>query len=81
MLSAAKRRLNAIQDLGCCVCGAPAELHHVRRDGQSRKTAPVIPVCRQHHPGHGDGIGRETFEALYGPEEHYVEWVEEQLCG
>lgn len=40
----------------CCICGAPAELHHVERVGMGRNREEIIhegmealPLCRGHH--------------------------------
>lgn len=40
----------------CCICGAPADLHHIERVGMGRNRDEIIhegmealPVCRDHH--------------------------------
>ena len=44
--------------VGCILCrqldirnldDSPVEMHHIRRYGQPRKTAEVIPLCAIHH--------------------------------
>jgi hypothetical protein len=44
--------------LGCILCrqlsvreldDSPVEMHHVRRFGEKRENAPVIPLCAWHH--------------------------------
>jgi hypothetical protein len=43
--------------LGCILCrqhginttDAPTEMHHVRRFGEKRENASVIPLCAYHH--------------------------------
>lgn len=68
-----------VADLGCMICAAPAQIHHVVggsaaeagiRRGMSQKVSDehVIPLCMWHHVG-GEGIhtiGVETWEARYG---------------
>jgi hypothetical protein len=69
---AEKERYGKVARLGCILCwhlgyeGTPAELHHIRRAGR-RDTAPVIPLCPEHHRGNTGihGLGRKAFEAKY----------------
>lgn len=59
---------------GCCVCGGPAAIHHVRRLATSKKRerAPIIPLCYAHHNAGIYGVsihaGRETWEHYHGSE-------------
>jgi hypothetical protein len=75
--------LSRIAALGCCICGAPAEIHHVRRYGEKRKDSKAIPLCPKHHRtgGHGVAIheGRKTWREKYGSEEKWLAWVEAKL--
>jgi len=54
-----------VAERGCCVCGAPATVHHVTSDGYQRITRShrrVVPLCPVHHfIQHGP---RESVEAL-----------------
>ena len=68
-----KRLFSSLSDLGCILCwhkgyeGSPAEIHHIRRAGK-RDTAPVIPLCPEHHRGNSGihGLGRKGFEREHG---------------
>jgi hypothetical protein len=63
--------LSAIASLGCLPCKLSGygftepELHHVRKFGGSRKKAPVIPLCPNHHrlgpPGVAVHAGRKVW--------------------
>ena len=72
------RYLDAVAELGCCVCGQPAQIHHARAGsmryvesaGTGLRTGDdcAIPLCLNHHTG-SEGIhtiGVQTFEARYG---------------
>lgn len=55
----------------CCVCGKPAELHHVDHVGMGRDRDEIIhegmramPLCREHH-AEVDMIGQQSFEEKY----------------
>lgn len=69
---AEKERYGKMARLGCILCwhlgyeGTPAEIHHIRRGGR-RDTAPVIPLCPEHHRGNTGihGLGRKAFETKY----------------
>jgi hypothetical protein len=68
--------------LGCILCrqqgitdtDTPVEIHHVRRYGGKRNTAPAIPLCAYHHRL-GDtsyhSLGAKGFTSYWGisPEE------------
>lgn len=66
-----------VASLGCVLCyhigyrGTSAELHHVRRHGAPRETAPVIPLCPEHHRGNSGvhGMGKKGFAKQYGVDE------------
>lgn len=61
---------------GCCICGAPCEIHHVRRLGQRRDNAPAIGLCPAHHRTGGYGVaihaGRKAWEDNFGQEESFI---------
>ena len=49
-----KARFDRIASMGCLVCGAPAEIHHVTgyadRIGRApRRDDRVVPLCPMHH--------------------------------
>lgn len=52
--SAAMKRFHGeVAAMGCCVCGGPATVHHVRATihgkGISKDDRLVIPLCPPHH--------------------------------
>ena len=75
MKSADRLYMRAVAELGCMVCAAPAEVHHIRAgQGMAQRAGNhlIIPLCPEHHRigGHGVAIhaGRKAWEALYGTE-------------
>lgn len=55
----------------CCVCGKPAELHHVDHVGMGRDRDEIIhegmralPLCREHH-AEAHTAGQQSFEEKY----------------
>jgi hypothetical protein len=70
--AAMKRHLSAVADMGCLVCGGPAQIHHImhapgkvtRRDDRW-----IVALCRAHHQDrwgvHGLGSER-AFAEHYG---------------
>ena len=74
-----KLHYRQMAELGCSLCRelnygeTPAEIHHIRRTGK-RSTAPVIPLCPEHHRGNSGihGLGRRSFEFRYGLTEEYL---------
>lgn len=66
---------NLVAELGCIICGRPANLHHPRMCQGMAQRSPdwlCIPLCPDHHQhgGHGVAIhaGQATFEQNYGTE-------------
>ena len=67
-----KAHYGKVARIGCVLCrhigfeDTPCELHHIRRT-MPRKSAPVIPLCREHHRGDTGihGLGRKAFEKKY----------------
>lgn len=70
--------LTAVAELGCCICGQPAQIHHakggsmryVESAGVGLRTGDdcAIPLCMRHHTG-AEGIhtlGVQTWEARFG---------------
>ena len=81
MLNKDRRHLSAVADLGCCICGKPAEIHHVRHFGEKRKHSKVIPLCPEHHRLGSGAIhsGRASWEFKHGAEDDWLEWVKGQM--
>ncbi|MBQ1791877.1 MAG: hypothetical protein II008_16995 [Oscillospiraceae bacterium] len=55
----------------CCICGKPADLHHVETVGMGRNRDEIIhegmevmPLCREHHI-EAHTIGRDSFNDKY----------------
>ena len=88
MTNAQKEHYRKVAELGCALCrhqgneGTPAELHHIRRAGK-RSTAPVIPLCPEHHRGNTSihGLGRKGFERKYGITEEFLLQKTNELLG
>lgn len=68
-----KDRYAALAQLGCMICGAEPQIHHVlKQKGMGRKNGNdmTYSLCFKHHTGN-EGIhtiGRKTWEAKYGME-------------
>lgn len=82
-----RKHYDRIARLGCILCyhlelgETPPHLHHIRRAGR-RDTAPVIPLCFNHHVGNLGihGLGRKAFEKKYNiTEEELLEKALELL--
>jgi len=80
-----RRYMRAVARMGCCLCGKPAEIHHVRRMGAKRDHRQIIPLCPRHHRNGGHGVaihaGRETWEAKHGAELDWLARIEERMRG
>lgn len=84
---AEKEHLAKVAALGCIVCGAPAEIHHIlegRRGGKRNNHTDVLPLCPPHHNRpftHGVAIhaGRKTWEEKFGTEEELLVLVTDLL--
>lgn len=91
-MSPAKRHMERVASLGCCVCRrldlgqTPAELHHVAEGSSKRSDFAVAPLCREHHQGQSGlhGLKAERFCKLYRvpweKEEGLLVWVNEDLA-
>ena len=83
-MKADKDRHNLIAQMGCLICGQPAELHHTRA-GMGQRGKDVVPLCPRHHRQgpFGEAIhnGYKTFCAKYYSEEEMVEMVNSFLRG
>jgi len=76
---AERDRLQAVADLGCCICRitgrgfSPAEVHHIRTrpDGQNYGAAQrashfeTIPLCPPHHRLGGFGVAIHAGEGEF----------------
>lgn len=58
----------------CCICGAPADLHHIERVGMGRNREEIIhegmealPVCRDHHTEAHTMTDKEFFDKYHLP--------------
>jgi hypothetical protein len=84
--TAEKRHLSRVADLGCIVCGQPAEIHHPRDNVGMAQRAPhcdAIPLCPNHHRigGHGFALhaGQVAFENTFGTEAELLAEVRAEL--
>ncbi len=77
-----KAHLDAVARLGCLICRAPAEVHHVTTGagmGQRASHYDTIPLCPRHHKatvgGLGEAIhaGKRTWEQRHGTELELLE--------
>jgi hypothetical protein len=79
-----KAWLSKVAALGCCVCKAPANVHHIRTGmgmGQRNDTYHTLPLCHFHHQG-AQGIhtlGTKAWQAKYGSETDLLAKVIEAL--
>ena len=91
-MSPAKRHMQRVAELGCCVCrrlglgATPAQVHHVAEGTSLRSDFAVAPLCPTHHLG-AEGfhqLGTERFCKLYRvpweKEEGLLVWVNEDLA-
>jgi len=67
---AEREHLAAVAELGCIICGRPAECHHIAGHGVRASHYETIPLCPDHHRNSADAVhsGRRSFEAKYGTE-------------
>ena len=69
-----KDHMGRVAALGCIICGMPAEVHHIGRQGGQRGKAlqDCIPLCPTHHRHGNTGVavhsGRKSWEANFGTE-------------
>jgi len=82
MTNSEREHLARVAEMGCIICGSPAEIHHVRAGmgmGQRNDHFNVIPLCPNHHRNGGYGVafhaGKKGFEAKYGTEAELLETV------
>lgn len=85
--AAEDRHLAAVAALGCLVCGAHAEVHHVRSGcgvGQRASHFKVLPLCPGHHREGGFGVafhaGPREWQRRYGTEDDLLARVADLLA-
>ena len=75
----AKIHMGRVAELGCCICGRPAEVHHCRSyaggwgKASDYHTIPLCPIC--HRLG-GSGVaihaGIQTWQRIHGTEAYHL---------
>lgn len=80
--AAERRHMNRLADMGCLVCGGPAEIHHVTSDRFKRITRSnkrTVPLCPWHHRLGEDAVERISHAGFYKRFEiDLLEWADEQ---
>lgn len=73
-----RERWEKIRAIGCLICKAPAEIHHLFTGaGGARNHDKVAPLCHNHHRG-GLGLhtlGRKKWQAMFMTEQEMFERV------
>ncbi len=76
---AEKKHLERVSNLGCLVCDAPANVHHIRTE-RIKNDFLTIPLCREHHQGDFSiHMSKRQFENIYGSELHLLAETLKQL--
>ena len=71
-MSKESRHMGRVAELGCLVCGSPANVHHIRTD-RIKNDFLTIPLCREHHQGDFSiHMSKRQFENIYGSELHLL---------
>ncbi len=79
MKKAEKKHLDLVASIGCILCFAPAEIHHLTGAGMGLKSSnyDVIPLCPPHHRIGGWGVavhaGTKEFEKNFGTQKELLE--------
>ena len=80
---AEKKHMARVAALGCIICGAPAEIHHLTGAGIGLRSQDVIPLCPAHHRLGGYGVavhaGTKTFEENFGTQQELLEKTKRRL--
>lgn len=71
---AEQAHMGRVAGLGCLLCGAPAEVHHLREgQGMAQRASNwlTVPLCPEHHRGATGlhGLGERGFARRYRLEE------------
>ena len=82
--AAEKRHMGKVAEMGCLICQAPAQVHHVHGHAfGSKSNWRVVPLCYLHHHmgpfGHCVHMGTKTFEKNYMTQEAMLAIVNERL--
>ena len=71
--------LSRVAELGCIICGRPAEIHHIGNGAMGKRSDhfSALPLCEIHHRTGGHGVavhaGRLTWEQAFGTEKELLE--------
>lgn len=83
---AEKEWMDLVAQLGCLICGQPAQLHHATGNksmSQKNSNYDVLPLCVLHHTSGGHGIaihaGVKTWEANFGSQKDLLEQVKKEV--
>lgn len=62
--------MDAVQRIGCLICGNPAQVHHINSGGRRIGHFFTLPLCPDHHEGNVLSIGntKKTFIRKFGSE-------------
>ncbi len=78
-MSKESRHMGRVAALGCLVCDAPANVHHIRTE-RIKNDFLTIPLCREHHQGDFSiHMSKRQFENIYGSELHLLAETLKQL--
>lgn len=72
--TAESAHMDRVAELGCLLCGQPAEIHHLREgQGMAQRASNwlTVPLCAEHHRGASGlhGLGERGFARRYRLEE------------
>ena len=86
MNKAEQEHCNKVAALGCYICGAEPQLHHIRPIGTGigRRSShfEVIPLCYNHHLGPFSIHNKKLdFEKRHGTEKEILQIITERLYG
>ena len=86
MNKAEQEHCKRVAALGCYICGAEPQLHHIRPPGTGigRRSShfEVIPLCYHHHLGKFSIHNRKIdFEKRHGTEQQILQIITERLYG
>ncbi len=80
-----KEHMAKVASLGCIICGATAEVHHITGAGMGLRSShfETIPLCTKHHRtgefGEAVHNGTRTFEGRYGTQQELLAKTLERL--
>ncbi|WP_407936831.1 Ref family recombination enhancement nuclease [Jiella pelagia] len=88
MNNAERDHLDRVASLGCIVCGAAADIHHLKGHpwscmGKRASHYDTIPLCHVHHQTGGYGVafhaGQKAWQARFGTQAELLKKVQEKL--